>query len=170
MKFYRGIDGHMGDAHRIDLQTAVLATSHVPGSLLEVGSYKGLSAIMTLAVMASGKKLTMVEVQEQPELRANLTRYGVLDLVELHFGGFEKFAAENTSEMFSHVFIDHDHSYATNVRCIELFWPRVMPGGILTFHDYGHEQFPGVKQAVDEFRESLKPKVFKAAWTYSFIK
>jgi O-methyltransferase len=37
---------------------------------------------------------------------------------------------------------------------LELFWPRMSPGGAIIVHDYNSMQFFGVKKAVDEFCES----------------
>lgn len=47
------------------------------------------------------------------------------------------------------VYLDGDHSEAA-VHLDIYFWSRCRrPGGILSGHDYGHPDFPGVKQAVD---------------------
>jgi hypothetical protein len=53
------------------------------------------------------------------------------------------------------VFIDAEHTYEAVGADIDAWRPKVKPGGIISGHDYGHERFPGVKQAVDE---RLKPK------------
>ena len=48
------------------------------------------------------------------------------------------------------VFIDADHSYDGCRRDIELWLPRVKPGGTIAGDDYSAEVFPGVVQAVWE--------------------
>ncbi len=48
------------------------------------------------------------------------------------------------------VFIDGDHTYKTVVRDIKKAYELLRPGGLISGHDYGHPQWPGVKQAVDE--------------------
>lgn len=59
------------------------------------------------------------------------------------------------------VFIDADHSYAAVKRDIELWLPKVKPGGILAGHDYDNtekygDRFKGVDRAVKErFGESF---------------
>lgn len=48
------------------------------------------------------------------------------------------------------VFIDADHSYAACKEDIEVWMPKVRPGGIIAGHDYEPKDFPGVIRAVDE--------------------
>lgn len=52
------------------------------------------------------------------------------------------------------LFIDGDHHYEP-VRddCLK-FSPFVRSGGLLVFHDYVNDRWPGVRQAVDEFAVS----------------
>ncbi|NOS67615.1 MAG: hypothetical protein HOO67_04605 [Candidatus Peribacteraceae bacterium] len=60
---------------------------------------------------------------------------------------------ENNSLDF--VYIDANHSYEAVKEDLELWWPKVRPGGVIAGHDYLDGQIPegdfGVKSAVDEF-------------------
>lgn len=48
------------------------------------------------------------------------------------------------------LFIDDDHSY-TGARQAVLSWaPHLAPGAVIALDDYGHPDWPGVKEAVDE--------------------
>jgi hypothetical protein len=49
------------------------------------------------------------------------------------------------------VFIDGDHRYETVVKDIKKAYELLMPRGLICGHDYGHPNWPGVKQAVDEY-------------------
>jgi hypothetical protein len=50
------------------------------------------------------------------------------------------------------VFLDADHSYEGTLRAIERYWPKLAPErGLMSGHDYGFLEFPGVAEAVDEF-------------------
>lgn len=51
---------------------------------------------------------------------------------------------------FSLVHVDTDYYLAVKA-CIDWFWPRMIPGGVIVFDDYGWENCPGVKQALGEF-------------------
>ena len=48
------------------------------------------------------------------------------------------------------IFLDGDHSYGTVIQEIQLWAPRVKPGGILSGHDYGAPSTLGVTRAVQE--------------------
>lgn len=49
------------------------------------------------------------------------------------------------------IFIDGNHSYKAVKQDLELYWPKLKNGGVMTGHDYGDPNFPGVVQAVNEF-------------------
>lgn len=53
-------------------------------------------------------------------------------------------------------FLDGDHSYEGLSLDIDLWLPKIKPGGFLSGHDYQHPKLPGVKKAVDEVFKSVK--------------
>ena len=61
------------------------------------------------------------------------------------------------NEFFDFVYIDGNHSYSQCKKDIEAWWPKVINGGILSGHDIGHVDYPGVAKAVEEFaKKQLK--------------
>ena len=60
------------------------------------------------------------------------------------------------------VFIDGNHSYEFVREDIASWFPIIKRNGLFSGHDYGNEEFPGVKRAVDEFARSkgLRVKVY----------
>jgi hypothetical protein len=60
-------------------------------------------------------------------------------------------AAETITEFLDFIYIDADHSYEGVKADLRHWAPKVRSGGIISGHDYGHPNFPGVKNAVDEF-------------------
>ena len=54
-------------------------------------------------------------------------------------------------KMFDLVFVDADHSARAVFADLEAWEPKVKPGGVLSGHDYGSHNHPGVKPAVDFF-------------------
>ena len=68
-----------------------------------------------------------------------------------------KFEEINPIKKYDFVFIDGDHRYEKVLHDIVKGYGLVSPHGILAGHDYGQEDWPGVKQAVDEiFGSSVK--------------
>lgn len=49
------------------------------------------------------------------------------------------------------IYIDADHSYQGVQNDLQKWFHKIRIGGIVGGHDYGHVNFPGVKQAIDEF-------------------
>jgi hypothetical protein len=56
---------------------------------------------------------------------------------------------EVKDETFSFIHIDVD-LYQPTLDSFEFLYPRLAPGGIMVFDDYGCVQFPGAKKAIDE--------------------
>lgn len=54
-------------------------------------------------------------------------------------------------------YIDADHTLEACTQDIELWWPKIKPGGFLCGHDYDHrDKRWGVKEAVDTFIERVQ--------------
>lgn len=77
----------------------------------------------------------------------------------IHKGQFRETFAQVDSERFCMVYADCD-LYESTKLCCEFFYHRILPGGILLFHDYwvpesadlsGDLTFMGVNKAVNEF-------------------
>jgi glycosyltransferase involved in cell wall biosynthesis len=60
-------------------------------------------------------------------------------------------ASQKVGSDLDFVYLDADHSYEGLKSDISVWYEKVRVGGIIAGHDYGHENFPGVKKAVDEF-------------------
>ncbi len=139
--------------------------------IIEIGSYKGRST-RVLCDNARGR-VTACDPWEGPYIT---DRESVLfdqakswaafqrnlhDVNNLRIfrGTFDQFIKQNTETDFDFVFIDGDHRYDTVIRDIKNGLAILKEGGILAGHDYGHEDWPGVKKAVDELfpqREVIK--------------
>jgi predicted O-methyltransferase YrrM len=55
--------------------------------------------------------------------------------------------AENVTFSFVHIDVD---LYQPTLDSFEFLYPRLAPGGLMVFDDYGCVQFPGAKKAIDE--------------------
>ena len=65
-------------------------------------------------------------------------------------GYFENTLSLLEQEQFSLVHLDCD-LYQSYKDCLEFFWPRLSPGGIIHFDEYDDPSWPGCNLAVDEF-------------------
>jgi predicted O-methyltransferase YrrM len=52
---------------------------------------------------------------------------------------------------FDLVFIDGDHEYPGVMTDLTILCPLIVPGGLLTMHDYGRDSLPGVYKAASEY-------------------
>lgn len=70
------------------------------------------------------------------------------------------FQADNSLAL---VFLDPDHRKAVMAEAILMWWPKLIPQGILCIHDYGQRKRPGVTEAVDEWAGRRGVEIFTGA-------
>jgi len=119
-------------------------------TVLEIGSAFGYS---TIAMALVARRVVSIDHhRDHPDslekLRKNLEEYGVTDKVKVLVGESVQILPALT-EKFDLVFIDADHSLEAVMSDIELSERLVSAGGMMALHDYGEENCPGVKIAVD---------------------
>jgi O-methyltransferase len=155
------------------LERMVRQTLTVPGDIIECGVYKGGTAAMIARILeecASEKKLYLFDTFEgMPETDgerdwhkkgdfSDTSLQAVKDFVGMEDRcvfkqGFipETFAGmEDITISFCHIDVD---IYRSILDCLNFAWPRMQPGGIIIFDDYGFPTCPGALLAVDEFFE-----------------
>ncbi|HVP97638.1 TylF/MycF/NovP-related O-methyltransferase [Methanoregula sp.] len=165
------------EAYQIYMATRI--TRKIPGDIAEVGVYKGGSAKI-ICSMKGDRILHLFDTF------AGLPRVDDVDAVWPFYEG--KFAASydevkaylaseknvhlykglfpDTSgpvqdKTFSLVNLDVD-TYESTKKCLEFFYPRMNPGGMIVSHDY--LTAPGVRKAVDEyFADKPEPVVETSA-------
>jgi hypothetical protein len=144
---------------------AARAQRALPGAMAEVGVYRGASA--KLICEAKGDTPlhlfdTFSGLPQSTEHDRGLHRTGQYECslesvqgylakyqnVYFHPGLFPESAAgmEEQSYCFAHFDVD---LYASTLACLEYFYPRMLPGGIILSHDYG--LLAGVEKAFEEF-------------------
>jgi len=64
-------------------------------------------------------------------------------------------AAQVPDESLCFINIDCDHSYEGVKKDIAAWWPKLVKGGVMAFHDYENNAY-GVKQAVKEFASGIE--------------
>ncbi|HSO37329.1 MAG TPA: TylF/MycF/NovP-related O-methyltransferase [Labilithrix sp.] len=69
---------------------------------------------------------------------------------KFHQGEFPGTATSLADARFSLVHVDADIASSV-AACCEFFYPRLVPGGVMVFDDYGQTSCPGAKSATDAF-------------------
>jgi len=160
----RNLEGHL-TAREIRFLSLLAAVPTADGEVLEIGSFKGKSAIILAksVALAGGSRVVAVDPLTLPSatdpaigdasglpatLRANLLTHGVADVVEFHQAPAEELG-KTWKEPLRLLWIDGDHTYAGARRDLETFAPFLSRGAIVAFHDTLH-RFDGPVRVVCE--------------------
>ena len=159
------------------------AQAALPGSMAEVGVFQGCSARL-ISLASGGKPLHLFdtfaglpepEKHEQDRMRQG--HYAAsLDGVQAflrdrpgisyHHGLFPDTAGPCEGERFAFVHLDVDLKSSTRA-CLEFFYPRMVPGGIILTHD--HSYLTGVREAFAEFLEGRPERVIELASSQAML-
>lgn len=164
-------------------------TQAVNGDIIELGVYKGGMALLMERIRAGfaiRKPLRLFDTfAGMPETDPVLDRHkkgdfsdtsleavtavfsGVSD-VHFHRGLVQDTLPHANINSVSFVHIDLDIYYAIKAS-IEYIWPRLSPGGIVVFDDYGFPSCPGARRAVDEFFADIPEKPFLLPFGSCFV-
>lgn len=114
--------------------------------VVEVGSHEGHTTAHLQRYCPQVRCFHAVDIKE-PDPEKNAIRG--LDRVHFIQGLSDQSAARFEDESVDLVFIDADHSEQAVAKDIEAWLPKLKPGGVMSGHDYGSKNYPGVKRAVD---------------------
>lgn len=126
-------------------------------NVLEIGSFKGLSAwgmAKTALSVTCVDTFSANDAGQQQE--AHLTTLEAFRAATDHLPnvsyiiGTSEEVATRLRGPYGMIFLDAMHTYEDVRDDIRRWMPRLRRGGLMVFHDYGHDDFPGVRQAVDE--------------------
>jgi hypothetical protein len=172
------------DIEAYHIYMAVKRTAKVPGDIAEVGVYRGGSA----KIICSAKGDRHLHLFDTFE---GLPKVEEIDMVWPFYEG--KFAASFESvqaylkeftnvffykgifpatsdpvqeKTFSLVNLDVD-CYESTKLCLEFFYERMSPGGIILSHDYINA--PGVKKAFDDFFDGKPEPVLETAGSQCLV-
>lgn len=127
---------------------------------VEIGVYRGTSSTIFLDACAFMYFIDpCMNYEANPDKDWFCPESAFLTLLEPYADRFtfiKGFSADVSDHIpkVDFIFIDANHEYEFVKNDIELYWPKIKPGGFLCGHDYsgGH---PGVTKAVDEFFGNL---------------
>ncbi len=126
-------------------------------SVLAVDTWRGSDGSVVVVKDGGGEApVALREVMNWTAAAINFGRTSAL----LHLGSPLEVQTQNslyaaaecrrTGRQFDLVFLDADHSYEHVVADIMAWRPLVKPGGLITGHDWGNSDYPGVERAATE--------------------
>lgn len=137
------------------------------GDMAEIGVYKGGTARI-IAKSCSGKQVHLFDTfSGMPEVKSEIDCHSKGDFsdtslelvanflddcnnVVFHPGFFPGTAVNLENQKFCFVYIDAD-IYVSTKDCLDFFYSKITPDGVILFDDYKWKTCPGVKKAIDEF-------------------
>jgi O-methyltransferase len=147
------------------------------GDVAEVGVYKGGTARI-LARSCPQKSVHLFDTfSGMPEVKPEIDSVQQGDFsdtslesvkdflkdcpnVRFHPGLFPGTVSGLEKNRFCFVNIDVD-IYTSTKDCLEFFYPRMVPGGVMAFDDYKWKHCAGVKKAIDEFLAGKPEKIIE---------
>lgn len=185
--------GHMNIARYLALYEAYKMALPFAGHIAEAGIYKGTCTLLfaKLVRLFEPEALTLVHgfdwfqgARNDGSAEASLVEpgayaasaewvqklvdvQGLSDIVRVHDMNLAKelpaFFARHAHMQFKLVFLDCGY-YDVVKACIEEFWPRLTPGGVLVLDNLNHETAPGETLAVREMLPNSRIRCFGFAF------
>lgn len=135
------------------------------GVIVEIGSWKGKSTIWLGKGSKLGNKVKIYAIDPHIGSSEHKERYGrvwtfeefkkniknaKVDDIIIPIVKTSEEAAKNFDEPVELIFIDGAHEYELVKLDFELWFPKVIEGGIMAFHDTAGWKWPGSKKVVEE--------------------
>jgi hypothetical protein len=142
-----------------------LKQNKIPKSICACDSFEGfdetvLSEIALGGTNESHKRIGGFDDTSVRLIQNKLSRLGLNERVHLLKGYFQNSLSELKDRRFCFVHLDCDlyDSYKT---CLDFFYSRLVPSGIILFDEYNDPPWPGCNKAVDEFLDAKKEKLIE---------
>lgn len=156
MTLVAGVDGWLSAREGAAL-FACASRCRGTGVIVEIGSWQGRSTIVLAAASRAAARAAVHAIDPHggipghgpaatlSRFRANLARAGVADLVRIHVQTSAA-AARDFAAPIELVYIDGAHDYASVLADFSLWFPKVVDGGVMAFHDT--VGYPGPRRVV----------------------
>ncbi len=187
-QFVKGVDGWLTDKEgRLLYHLAKNCRGH--GVIVEIGSWKGKSTIWLAAGAKAGKKIPVYAIDHHKgspehyqwygakdiwtfdEFQKNLALAGVADIV-IPVVKTSAAAAKDFNQPVELIFIDGAHQYELVKLDFELWFPKLIEGGVMVVHDTaGWAPWPGpIKMVKEKIYHSLYFKDIGLVHSITFAK
>lgn len=163
-EFIAGVDGWLTDAEG-QLLFSLARQCRQDHAIVEIGSWKGKSTVWLAKGSQSGKRANVYAVDPHvgspehhaasgqvwtfPIFQSTIESAGCTDVVTPLVIGSQE-AAANFHEPVGVLFVDGNHDYEMVKADLECWFPKVVDGGIIAFHDTNVAVYPGVERLMRE--------------------
>lgn len=146
---------------RLNFDEAALlwkAVMQTAGSILEIGTRFGGSALLLSAAGGPFRLVTTIDIDPQisPKVQRMLERRPITVLRQ----NSRDSLPDNVDQVYGMAFIDGDHTYEGVKTDIDQHWGRIRVKGLVAFHDH-YESHPGVMRVVGELLESEQAETWR---------
>lgn len=160
--------------------------SALDGAFAEIGVYRGGTATLLAHVAErAGRELHLFDTfAGMPEtdardlhLAGDFADTSLADVkaflarhrsVQFHPGEFPATSKPVETQRFALVHVDVDIASSVEA-CCAFFYPRLVPGGVMVFDDYGFTSCPGAKRATDAFFADKPEPVLHLATSQALV-
>ncbi len=119
--------------------------------VVELGSAQGWTAI-SLALAHPEREVISYDPFERPEPQRYLRLVPEQVRRRVTLVRERGDAGPRTNRAVDLLYVDTSHERVDTIRELEAWWPVLRDGAWVVLDDYGHPEFPGVKEAVGELR------------------
>ena len=125
-------------------------------------SFEGFSESVNIDIHMGGphtdaKRVSGLSDTSYEEVRKKIDQFGLSSMVTLVRGYFSETLPRFNGRRMSFVYLDCD-LYESYKDCLEFFYPRLSPGGIILMDEYNDPPWPGCNKAVDDFLKDKPEK------------
>lgn len=125
----------------------LLDTLHGAARVAEIGTAAAWTTCC-LALAEPGREVHSWDVEAHPERERYLGLLSPADRARVHLHDRPGGLGPADPPPVDAVFIDSSHEYDETIATFRTWQPAVAPGGIIAFHDWEDDAYPGVTQAV----------------------
>ena len=157
--------------------------TRLPGKFAEVGVYNGVTAKLIASVKGDRELHLFDTFEGLPQMSDKdagvhrVAQYACslesvraylddCDLVYFHKGIFPDSTHDLEESQYAFAHFDVD-LYEGTLACLEYFYPRMTPGGVMISHDYG--MLAGVQRAFQEYMADKPEPIFEQPTTQAVI-
>jgi Methyltransferase domain len=131
-----------------------IVVCHHPKKLLEVGSFRGYTALYLAQHIATDARIVTVDLDPQHGEAYQNTRYA--DQIDRRIGKTSSaLFQQDEPGSYDFIFVDADHTYDGVKYDTELLLPLLSPTGFFLWHDYANWGYFDGKNGVPEYLNEL---------------